>query len=183
MYSCTPRLPSLKTKFQSRLSSWKCPPSPPFEKEVSGCLFLNSLYLFFLSLFSTVPDEYFCNLDHTGRRVDLVERPELSFGSVEFVATAQYCKVCCLNQFPTSLRNLLKQTPSCSHCKKFDTVFFLQISLIVSSCVLSFPLQAERLPDPPAFIFLIDVTYPSIQSGLVSLLSRMLPHVLSNLPT
>ena len=40
-----------------------------------------------------VPQEYFCHLDHQGRRVDMYERPELSFGSYEFVATADYCKV------------------------------------------------------------------------------------------
>lgn len=28
-----------------------------------------------------------------GRRVDLCERPELSLGSYEFVATLDYCKV------------------------------------------------------------------------------------------
>ena len=40
-----------------------------------------------------VPQEYFCHLDHQGRRVDMYERPELCFGSYEFIATADYCKV------------------------------------------------------------------------------------------
>eukprot|EP00897_Mesotaenium_endlicherianum_P001573 jgi/Mesen1/1443/ME000132S00386 len=37
-----------------------------------------------------VPGDYFCPLDHDGRRRDLEERPELSQGSVEFVAPAEY---------------------------------------------------------------------------------------------
>ncbi|VDP09444.1 unnamed protein product [Soboliphyme baturini] len=39
-----------------------------------------------------VPTEYFAHLDYTGRRVDYMERPELHFGSYEFVATKEYCK-------------------------------------------------------------------------------------------
>lgn len=31
-------------------------------------------------------------MDHTGRRTDIVYRPELCLGSYEFVATKQYCK-------------------------------------------------------------------------------------------
>ena len=41
----------------------------------------------------TVPQDYFCHLDHQGRRVDMYERPELCFGSYEFIATIDYCKV------------------------------------------------------------------------------------------
>lgn len=40
-----------------------------------------------------VPPEYFCHLDHQGRRTDTLQRPELCFGSVEYVATKDYCKV------------------------------------------------------------------------------------------
>ena len=40
-----------------------------------------------------VPQEFFCHLDHQGRRTDIMERPELLFGSVEYVATKDYCKV------------------------------------------------------------------------------------------
>ncbi|TPX31423.1 hypothetical protein SmJEL517_g05252 [Synchytrium microbalum] len=38
-----------------------------------------------------VPQEYFANLDMAGRRVDIDQRPELLFGSVEFVAPKEYC--------------------------------------------------------------------------------------------
>ena len=37
--------------------------------------------------------EYFAHLDHQGRRTDCQSRPELCYGSVEFVATLDYCKV------------------------------------------------------------------------------------------
>ena len=42
----------------------------------------------------TVPPEYFCHLDHKGMRTDLMSRPELIFGTVEYRATVEYCKVC-----------------------------------------------------------------------------------------
>ena len=42
---------------------------------------------------SAVPPEYFNHLDHTGRRVDCYDRPELCLGAYEFVATSDYCKV------------------------------------------------------------------------------------------
>lgn len=38
----------------------------------------------------SVPGEYFCALDANGRRCDLDQRPELSKGSVEFVAPTEY---------------------------------------------------------------------------------------------
>ncbi|KAM7274132.1 hypothetical protein ACFE04_028796 [Oxalis oulophora] len=42
------------------------------------------------ALLNDVPGEYFAHLDATGRRVDLDQRPELSKGSVEFVAPTEY---------------------------------------------------------------------------------------------
>uniref|UniRef100_A0AC34QJP2 Protein transport protein Sec24C n=1 Tax=Panagrolaimus sp. JU765 TaxID=591449 RepID=A0AC34QJP2_9BILA len=39
-----------------------------------------------------VDEMYFAHLDHTGRRTDIQHRPELCFGSYEFVATKLYCK-------------------------------------------------------------------------------------------
>lgn len=37
-----------------------------------------------------VPSDYFCPLDHEGRRRDLAERPELAQGTVEYVAPTEY---------------------------------------------------------------------------------------------
>ncbi|OWF45631.1 protein transport protein Sec24C-like isoform X2 [Mizuhopecten yessoensis] len=81
-----------------------------------------------------VPAEYFQHLDHTGRRVDAYDRPELCLGSYEFVATKDYCK-------------------------------------------------NSTLPNAPAFIFMIDVSYNSVKSGLVHLLCKTLKEeILVNLP-
>lgn len=37
-----------------------------------------------------VPMEYFCSLDAQGRRLDAAERPELSCGSVDWLAPQEY---------------------------------------------------------------------------------------------
>ncbi|PON69609.1 Sec23/Sec [Parasponia andersonii] len=42
------------------------------------------------SLLNDVPGDYFAHLDATGKRVDLDQRPELTRGSVEFVAPTEY---------------------------------------------------------------------------------------------
>ncbi|CAL1353993.1 unnamed protein product [Linum trigynum] len=42
------------------------------------------------ALLNDVPGDYFAHLDATGRRVDLDQRPELTKGSVEFVAPTEY---------------------------------------------------------------------------------------------
>lgn len=39
---------------------------------------------------NSVPDWYFANVDMSGRRVDVNERPELRYGSVEFEVTTDY---------------------------------------------------------------------------------------------
>uniref|UniRef100_A0A3B5L1S1 SEC24 homolog D, COPII coat complex component n=1 Tax=Xiphophorus couchianus TaxID=32473 RepID=A0A3B5L1S1_9TELE len=87
----------------------------------------------FCNCVSEVPVFYFQHLDHMGRRVDFYERPELSQGSYEFVATLDYCK----NNKP---------------------------------------------PNPPAYIFMIDVSYTNIKSGLVKLVCDELKSLLEKLP-
>lgn len=52
-----------------------------------------SVFIQFIIYLSIVPPEYFAHLDHTGRRVDCYDRPELCLGAYEFIATADYCKV------------------------------------------------------------------------------------------
>ncbi|CAG5929286.1 unnamed protein product [Menidia menidia] len=87
----------------------------------------------FCNCVNEVPVFYFQHLDHMGRRVDFYEKPELSLGSYEFVATLDYCK----NNKP---------------------------------------------PNPPAFIFMIDVSYNNIKSGLVKLICNELKTLLEKLP-
>lgn len=67
-------------------------------------------------LLNDVPPDYYCNLDQSGKRRDHAERPELNYGSVEYVAPSDYM---------------------------------------------------VRPPQPPAFVFVIDVSARSVQSGLV----------------
>ncbi|NP_001161745.1 protein transport protein Sec24C isoform 2 [Mus musculus] len=87
----------------------------------------------FCSCVNDVPPQYFQHLDHTGKRVDAYDRPELSLGSYEFLATVDYCK-------------------------------------------------NNKFPSPPAFIFMIDVSYNAIRTGLVRLLCEELKSLLDYLP-
>ncbi|KAF5906409.1 protein transport protein Sec24C isoform X1, partial [Clarias magur] len=87
----------------------------------------------FCSCVTEVPPHYFQHLDHTGKRVDCYERPELSMGSYEFVATVDYCK-------------------------------------------------NNKIPQPPAFIFLIDVSYNAVKSGMVKIVCQELKTLLDYLP-
>ncbi|XP_075889634.1 protein transport protein Sec24C isoform X4 [Nelusetta ayraudi] len=87
----------------------------------------------FCNCVTEVPPHYFQHLDHTGKRVDCYDRPELSLGSYEFLATKDYCK-------------------------------------------------NNKLPQPPAFIFLIDVSYNAVKSGMVSIVCQELKTLLDCLP-
>uniref|UniRef100_A0A2S2QTF0 Protein transport protein Sec24C n=1 Tax=Sipha flava TaxID=143950 RepID=A0A2S2QTF0_9HEMI len=81
-----------------------------------------------------VPVEYFQHLDHTGQRLDRSERPELCFGSYEFIVPKEYCR-------------------------------------------------KEIQPKPPAYIFVIDVSYNNMKSGLVRLICAFMKELLTQLPT
>ncbi|XP_054623133.1 protein transport protein Sec24C isoform X2 [Dunckerocampus dactyliophorus] len=87
----------------------------------------------FCSCVTEVPLHYFQHLDHTGKRVDFYDRPELSLGSYEFQATVDYCK-------------------------------------------------NNKLPQPPAYIFVIDVSYNAVKSGMVSIVCQELKTLLDHLP-
>uniref|UniRef100_A0A8B9L0Z3 SEC24 homolog C, COPII coat complex component n=1 Tax=Astyanax mexicanus TaxID=7994 RepID=A0A8B9L0Z3_ASTMX len=87
----------------------------------------------FCSCVTEVPPHYFQHLDHTGKRVDCCDRPELSMGSYEFMATVDYCK-------------------------------------------------NNKIPQPPAFIFLIDVSYNAVKNGMVRMVCQELKTLLDYLP-
>ncbi|XP_077056483.1 protein transport protein Sec24C isoform X2 [Siphateles boraxobius] len=87
----------------------------------------------FCSCVTEVPPHYFQHLDHTGKRVDCYDRPELSMGSYEFMATVDYCK-------------------------------------------------NNKIPQPPAYIFLIDVSYNAVKNGMVGIVCQELKTLLDYLP-
>ena len=50
-------------------------------------------------MLTEVPLEYYCAVDGNGVRHDIDQRPELSRGSVEYIAPQEYmvrCGICCL---------------------------------------------------------------------------------------
>lgn len=58
-----------------------------------GAVFVDGgrrFHCIFCQCVNEVPETYFCHLDHTGRRRDIEQRPELTCGSVDYVATPQY---------------------------------------------------------------------------------------------
>lgn len=63
----------------------------------------------------TVPPHYFQHLDHTGKRVDCYDRPELSMGSYEFLATVDYCKVHCHQYYQAMLIYAGQDIVCCRH--------------------------------------------------------------------
>lgn len=94
--------------------------------------------------------------------MDYYERPELSLGSYEFLATVDYCKV----------------GPEGRVC---ETGLQLE-SLDLLTLLLLLPEKNNKLPQPPAFIFLIDVSYNAVKSGMVDIVCQELKTLLDHLP-
>lgn len=103
------------------LVCWSCYPEVATRLSISLQLPISRLYLvetllkplsrvlvpkLLMLIMLAVPPEYFNHLDHTGRRVDCYDRPELCLGTYEFVATSDYCKVTQLSDFVMSLRTV-----------------------------------------------------------------------------
>ena len=87
----------------------------------------------------TVPPEYFCHLDHKGTRTDIMSRPELLYGSVEYTATVDYCKVRLLQIITFNIGLCSVYTcmsgipwPSPMYCT-YEVGFTLGIGLIIHS--------------------------------------------------
>lgn len=80
-----------------------------------------------------MPPEYYAHLDNTGMRVDYYDRPELSLGAYEFIATKAYCK-------------------------------------------------NNQLPQAPAYVFMLEVSYATVKSGLIHLLCNNMKDILRSLP-
>lgn len=69
-------------------------------------------------------------------------------------------------------------TTECSNCKCL-TLFLITGERSLTSAVC---LQNNKPPNPPAYIFMIDVSYNNIKSGLVKLICEELKTLLQKLP-
>eukprot|EP00127_Corallochytrium_limacisporum_P003300 Clim_evm149s147 gene=Clim_evmTU149s147 len=65
------------------------------------------------------PAHYFAHLDHTGRRQDIHERPELGHGTVDYVATVDYCA---RMPVPLTILYVIEATQQALKCGMVDSV-------------------------------------------------------------
>ena len=101
-----------------------------------------------------VPAEYFQHLDHTGRRVDHYQRPELCLGE------------CIREKF-----------------SNFHTVFISRIISGTYECLATTDYCREgKPPKVPAVLFAIDVSYPMMKEGIVQLICSNMKEMLKHLP-
>ncbi len=85
----------------------------------------------FCTYINDVPAPYFCPTDEAGNRTDAGSRPELSSGSVEFVAPVEYM---------------------------------------------------VRPPQPPVYVFVIDVSYAAVSSGVLATTATSIRSCIDRLP-
>lgn len=64
----------------------------------------------------------------------------------------------------------------------FSVCMSLYILHKISYSIFSCLLQNNKLPQPPAFIFLIDVSYNAVKSGMVNIVCQELKTLLDYLP-
>ena len=108
-------------------------------------------------MLNEIPVEYFCNLDHNGRRKDIDERPELTRGTVEYVAPAG---------------------GTGSHGMDVTVLGWGTNPLHTFST----PEYMVRPPMPPVFFFAIDVTHAASSSGALAATCRAIRSCLDSLP-
>ena len=99
----------------------------------------------FCKALTEVPASYFQHLDHTGKRIDVFQRPELCLGTYECVAT----------------KGTLLPLPII-----LQPFFYSHIYFHADYC------RDSKEPSPPAIIFAIDVSYPMVKEGVVDLLCK-----------
>ncbi|KAI3365115.1 hypothetical protein L3Q82_010226, partial [Scortum barcoo] len=130
----------------------------------------------FCSCVTEVPPHYFQHLDHTGKRVDCYDRPELSLGSYEFLATVDYCKASPGIKKDSSLQKTNLLLPN---YRLFSEISY---SFVPGNFDKRCTKLNNKLPQPPAFIFLIDVSYNAVKSGMVNIVCQELKTLLDYLP-
>ena len=111
-------------------------------------------------MLNEIPVEYFCNLDHNGRRKDIDERLELTRGTVEYVAPAG----------GTGRRWWEKGRSH--YCSLGESI----------TCTSLPPEYMVRPPMPPVYFFAIDVTHAASSSGALAATCRAIRSCLDSLP-
>ncbi|GAY47655.1 hypothetical protein CUMW_106020 [Citrus unshiu] len=84
--SAIPNSQSLVSRWHLPLGAVVCPLAEPPGGVNAGRKWRCNI----CALLNDVPGDYFAHLDATGRRIDIDQRPELTKGSVEFVAPTEY---------------------------------------------------------------------------------------------
>lgn len=137
---------------------WRCNICDLPNEGTLHCLFSLSLSLsVYPSLTNaTVPNGYYCGLDVQGQRTDVMDRPELSKGIVEYVATAECISF--LSSVPTSMPIPGRKDPP---RRTGDMV---------------------RPPQPPVYFFVLDVSYYAVTSGVLQTAVETILESLDKLP-
>lgn len=139
------------------------------------------------AMLNEIPVEYFCNLDADGRRRDVLDRPELSAGTVEYVAPAEYMvgagagAGAALMDAGGYVQTWHGQRGVSGTCRLhgFRAVEYVgpvQRHAQCLSCPLTphhmrdllFPCAQVRPPMPPVYFFVIDVSAGAVSSGMLA---------------
>ena len=117
-----------------------------------------------------VPGHFFCNLDHTGKRHDLPDRKELTCGSVEYAANKVGC-VAFFGPFAFLIESFFAPNP----LPRLLVVLLLPILLHEQT-------YCSREPAPCSYLFVIDVSYNSVNTGLLGAVTQAIRQVLDDFP-
>lgn len=132
-----------------------------------------------------MPPAYFRPTDEHGIRDDLMQRPELCSGSVEFIAPVEYMvgegrRLARFNvdtgcHLPSS-RHIWASYFSASHS-------LMSISPASPRSCHALPSWLQvRPPQPPVYVFVLDVSFSAIQSGVLQSAANAIAASLDRLP-
>eukprot|EP00049_Salpingoeca_infusionum_P009599 m.162776 g.162776 ORF g.162776 m.162776 type:complete len:824 (+) comp14378_c0_seq10:2-2473(+) len=149
-----------------------------------------------------VSDSYFCNLDHTGQRHDIRERPELLRGTVDFVAPATYCAR--PPQVPANLFlidvsyngvqngsvvaacSAIRKTMA-THEAKYGTSRPLKLGVISFDSAIHFYNLSSKMTQPQMMVVSeVDDVFSPLQTGLLVNAAEskdVINHLLDHLPS
>lgn len=172
------------------------------------CLFVEGGMKWICSLCGNATDvasDYFCNLDISGRRVDLEMRPELTHGAVDFAVPTEYWAV----QAPASVTHMLPTPPvdASASTAQLTTSSKMQESVermadnlasqTDDSAAISAAKAAKaageaalgtlnlgkgqttvRAPRPLTYLFVIDVSFSAVRCGALQVCTQAIRETL-----